>query len=349
MREFGATNTDQAMNTAGEILGRFAENFLNIRSLVVLALSLTVALLLGRFVAYVLRRIVLLISRSADATEDLNTVNRLRRYETMLVLSIAVIRGLLVIFAIYYWWVFIHPTGQPTALIGASALAVIVVSSAFSPLLRDMAAGSFMMAEHWYGVGDHIRIEPFMDMQGVVERVTLRSTRIRTLNGEIIWISNQNIQGVRLAPKGIRSIGLEIFVTNLEAGRKLIEKTNRRLPSGPLLLVNPLQITNEEVAGDELWHITAIGETAPGREWLIENSAVDLIKELDEASKKPCIAHGPLARYADYEADRRFSRTIKNARKRPVVRKKHIPDSVKKVGRKKKRSSGAGSSGSVTK
>jgi moderate conductance mechanosensitive channel len=336
LEDFGATTTDQAVNAASDILGRFAENFLNVRSLVVLAVSLTIALLLGRFIAFLLRRLVYYIGSRADKTEDLNTVNRLRRYETVLVLSIAVIRGILVIMALYYWWIFIHPTGQPTALIGASALAVIVVSSAFSPLLRDMAAGSFMMAEHWYGVGDHIRIEPFMDMQGVVERVTLRSTRIRTLNGEIIWISNQNIQGVRLAPKGIRSIGLEIFVTDLEAGRKLIERTNRRLPTGPLLMVNPLQITNEEVVGDNLWHVTAIGETAPGREWLIENSAVDLIKELDEATKKPCIAHGPLARYADYEADRRFSRTIKNARKRPVVRKKHLSASVKKAASKKK-------------
>lgn len=318
------------MWTAGEILRRFADNFLNFRSILVLVVSVTTALIIGRVIAYLLRRLVLVISRNADKTEDLNTVNRLRRYETIIVISIAMIRGLLIVLALYFWWVFVHPNGQPTALIGASALAVLVFSSAFSPLLRDMAAGSFMMAEHWYGVGDHVRIEPFADMQGVVERVTLRSTRIRGLNGEVIWISNQNIQGVRLTPKGIRTIGLEVFVDNLAAGQKLIQMTNRRLPAGPMLMVNPLHIASEEKVGDNLWHITAIGETAPGREWLIEQSAVQLIKELDEQSKKPCLAHGPLARYADIEADRKFSRSIKNARKTPAPKGKRNK-SVKKA------------------
>jgi uncharacterized protein YlzI (FlbEa/FlbD family) len=185
-----------------------------------------------------------------------------------------------------------------------------------------------MMAEHWYGVGDHIRVEPFLDAQGVVERVTLRSTRIRGLNGEIIWINNQAIQGIRLTPKGIISMGIEMFVNDLEAGEKLIERANRRLPSGPMLLVNPLTIVSTEKVGDRLWHITAVAETAPGREWLIEKSAVEILTELDEASKAPTLAYAPLARYADPDADKRFVRTIKNARKRPAP-KRRVVSSIK--------------------
>src|SRR5688572_24837974 len=101
--DFGATTTDHAVQTAGDILGRFADKFLNVRSILVLVIALTVALVLGRLVAFVLRRLVNFIGRSADKTEDLNTVNRLRRYETILVLSIAVVRGLLVIAALYFW------------------------------------------------------------------------------------------------------------------------------------------------------------------------------------------------------------------------------------------------------
>jgi len=186
-----------------------------------------------------------------------------------------------------------------------------------------------MMAEHWYGVGDHIKVEPFADMQGVVERVTLRSTRIRGLNGEVMWVNNQNIMGVHLAPKGIRTMALEMFVEDLQRGENLIQKTNRRLPTGPMLLITPLTIISNDKVGDKLWHITAVGETAPGREWLIEQSAVDLIKWLDEQSKNSILAHGPLARYADTEAERRFSRTIKNARKRPTPKRRIVKKSKK--------------------
>ena len=100
------------------------------------------------------------------------------------------------------------------------------------------------------------------DLQGVVERVTLRSTQIRGLNGEIIWVNKQNIQGVRIAPRGIGTIALELFVTNRQAGEQLIDDTNARLPVGSLLLVSPLAIIEIAQVGDSLWQITAVGETA---------------------------------------------------------------------------------------
>lgn len=317
-----SSGTGHALDAAAEIIRRLAHNYFNLRSIGVLIISVALALVIGRLVAAALRKLVLIIGHQADKIEDLHTVNRLRRYETVLVLSIAIIRTALILFALYFWWMYLHPSGRATGIIGAGALAIVIISGALGPVLRDLTAGSFMMAEHWYGVGDHIKIEPFLDMQGVVERVTLRSTRIRGLNGEIMWVNNQNISGVRLAPKGLRVIGLEMFVDNLEAGRKLIDRTNKRLPIGPLLVSSPLQITSEEQVGDALWHITAVGETAPGREWLIENSAVELIKWLDEQTGKPVLAHGPLPRYADMEAERRFSRTIRNARKRPQTKRR---------------------------
>lgn len=309
------------------IFERIAKVF-NGHSLLVFVTCVAIALLVGRFIAFILRKTVESIGRRADKSQDLHTVNRLRRYETYLVLSIALIRSGLVIIAIYLWWLITHPASQPTAIVGASALAVILVSGVLGPVLRDMAAGSYMMAEQWYGVGDYIKAEPYTDAEGIVERVTLRSTKIRGLNGEIIWVNNQNIWAVRLTPKGTRTIALEMFVDDEAAGHKLIEKANRRLPVGPLLVVTPLTVVSSEQVGGSLWHITAIAETAPGREWLIEQSAVDLIKWMDEKSKPPVLAHGPLARYADSEAEQRFRRTIENARKRPAPKK---PLSVKKV------------------
>jgi len=319
---FGENTADKTVKQTTDVLHHTTTGLIDFHSLVVLAISVTVALLLGRLVAHMLRWVVVMIGAEADKSDNLRTVNRLRRYETLIVLSIAIIRTVLLIFAFYFWWLYVHPSSKPTAIIGASALAAIFISGALGPVLRDLAAGSFMMAEQWYGVGDHIRVEPFADMQGVVERITLRSTRIRGLNGEIIWINNQNIAGVRLTPKGIRTMALEMFVDDAEAGEQLIAMTNRRLPVGQLLLVSPLQVISSEQVGDKLWHITAVAETAPGREWLVEQSAVDLIKALDDKRKTPVLAHGPLARFADSEAERRFSRTIKNARKRPAPKRR---------------------------
>jgi hypothetical protein len=172
-----------------------------------------------------------------------------------------------------------------------------------------------MMAEHWFGVGDLITVVPFPDIQGVVERITLRSTRIRGLNGEVIWIANQNIQGVRIAQKGVWSMAIELFVTDPKAAERLIDNTNALLPTGPSLVATRLGILSCDRRSKDLWHITAVGETAPGREWLLQTTAIDLLKKLDEKSKYPVLITDPVARYADNDTERQFARAVSNAKK----------------------------------
>jgi hypothetical protein len=318
------THIVAAGTSVGEVksqLENVTSSFFNLHAMVSLLIFLAVAFILGRIMASLLRRLVVTIGRQADKTDNLQTVNRIRRYETIIILSIAIMRTFFILFALYSWWLYIHPHQQPTAIIGASALFAIILGATLSPALRDIASGSVMMAEQWYAVGDYVRIEPFGDMQGVVERVTLRSTRIRGLNGEVIWVNNQNIQAVRITPKGIRTLAIELFVRNLDLGQKLIDSANRRLPGGPLLVISPLNVMTSTQVGDELWHITAIAETAPGREWLIERYAIDVLKEIDSTYKTAVLATEPVARYADNDAERRFARAIQNARKGPKVKR----------------------------
>ncbi|HUS25980.1 MAG TPA: mechanosensitive ion channel family protein [Nevskiaceae bacterium] len=318
---FAATSQlDNALGQSKDVLEQFSNSFLNARSVLSFVLVLGITMVLGRLVAAVLRRFAHTLSQRADKAVDLKKVNQLRRIETLTVLTAALIRMLLVVFGVYFWWVYAHPGQQPTALIGASALVVLILGATVSPILRDLAYGGVMMAEHWYGVGDHVKLEPFGDLQGVVERVTLRSTKIRGLNGEVIWISNQNIQGVRVAPKGVRTLAIDLFVSDIKKGRALIEATNMRLPSGPLTVVRPLQIMDEIQVGESLWHIVAVGETAPGREWLLEDYALRIMQEINEKHK--VMQTDPIARNADTEADRRFTRTVNNAQKAPLKPKR---------------------------
>jgi small-conductance mechanosensitive channel len=76
-------------------------------------------------------------------------------------------------------------------------MVVVVAGQTIGIILRDLTAGSVMITEGWYKIGDFIKIEPFMEVAGVVERFTLRSTRLRALNGEIIWVHNQNITTIK--------------------------------------------------------------------------------------------------------------------------------------------------------
>jgi len=312
---FATTTSDKAIEQSTNVFRKITNALFTGNSIWILAGSLAAAWLIGKILSIFLRRISRTFGRRADAAKNLMSVNRYRRLETWTILSIAIVRLLLVIFSLYFWWSYTHPGNQPSALVGASALLIVVIGGVVSPLLRDFAFGSGMMAEHWFGVGDLITVIAYPDVQGVVERITLRSTRIRGLNGEVIWIANQNIMGVRIAQKGVWTMAIEMFVTDPFEAEKLVAHTNALLPTGPALVASRLGIMSSDQRSKNIWHITAVGETAPGREWLLQNTAIDLMKKLDEKAKQPILLADPVARYADNDTERQFARAVSNAKK----------------------------------
>jgi hypothetical protein len=314
---------DQSLQQSQSIFRKLSDGVLNLHSLGVLLVCLIAAVLAGRLIAKSLQGITVGLARQADRSKSLQRVNQLRRTETLIVLSIAVIRALLLALALYFWWNYSYPYHNISSTVGAGVIFAVIAGYSFGPVLQDIAAGTLMMTEQWFGVGDHIRVEPFMDVQGVVERVTLRSTRIRGLNGEVIWMNNKAIQAVRITPRGIRTIALELFVSNIDRGLELVEQTDLQLPKSSLTLVSPLTVMTSNDLGNGTWQITAIGETAPGREWILEKQAIDIIADLDKKKRGASILlSAPIARYADSETERKFARTIQNARKQPAQRRR---------------------------
>ena len=297
-------------------LERLGESIFNWDSLLKLIICVAAALILGSIIASLLRRLTRSIARAADRATDLGTVTRLRRLETTVIMAIAVTRLFLVVIALYFWWGLTHEGGsKPNAVLGAGALTAVILGGALTPLLRDFSFGAGMMAERWFGVGDLISID-FPAVQGVVERITLRSTRLRGLNGEIIWVANQTMNGVKVAQKGVRATAVELFVRDPALVQKMIDRANKLLPGGLSLLVTPMRIMEITDRGDGVWHVTAIGETAPGREWILEKTALEVFQKLDQDNKKPNLIVDPVARFADPDMERQLARAVRNARKK---------------------------------
>jgi len=302
------------LQASNSILSKIGHTFLNVHSLLILAACLLVGIIASNIVASFLQKLSLLFGKRADRATDYGIVTFMRRIETFLVLSMAIVRLAVIVLSLYVWWVLTHVGQQPSALIGASALALVIAYGLSGPLLRDVAFGSGMMAEQWFGVGDIVTIQP-NNVSGVVERITLRSTRIRGFSGETVWYSNQNINMVSVVRKGTWAIALEIFVSDVDIARDLLEKTNKLLPKGPSLLISPLKITTVNDEGDGVHHITAIGETAPGRDYLLSTNAINIFTKLDSEQPKPILLATIIGRFADKSTEVQLARAVKNARK----------------------------------
>lgn len=283
------------------------------RSLVILIISIVVAYWLSHVIArFIVGAAQLIAVRSDNATNGEKKI-QLRRVETYLSVSIALARALIVGFTAFYTWQFVSPgVNISSAAIGASAFFIVIASATIGMVLRDVTAGSAMIIERWFDIGDFIRVEPFMDVGGVVERMTLRSTKLRGLNGEVIWLHNQHVQGVKVTPGGLRRIAVDVFANNEKVALGLIEKAIETMPIGTLKLATKPQITTSEKWNDKLWYYTIVGETTPGREWLMEKYFIDSLSELDARRKGPkTFIRPPIARFADPVAEKSFKRAIR--------------------------------------
>jgi small-conductance mechanosensitive channel len=190
-----------------------------------------------------------------------------------------------------------------TALAGASFL-LILVGFAIQRVLMDIIAGLVMFIERWYSVGDTIQI-PMHELQGIVEDVSLRHTRLRTLEGEVIHIHNSQIPSVRVLPSGAKELQLEVFVTDRERAVQMIESVAAILPEGPTTFIRRPRIDRVDDLGETLVRISVRAAVAPGREWLLDAFFADLIRD---RAADGLIAHGPVTLSVDESATRSYSR-----------------------------------------
>lgn len=286
-------------------------------SLVILVISIIGAFFLSKVIAFAIIKVAQFVATISDNSPDAERQVRLRRVETYLSVSIALVRALIIGFVAFYAWkTFSDSTSTGAAAIGASAFFVVLAGGTIGMILRDITTGASMIIEGWFHVGDYIDVEPFDKLSGVVERMTLRSTKLRSLNGEVVWVHNQHMQAVKVTPRGLRTIAVDVFVNNQRVGQTLIEKAIATIPTGTIKVAQKPEITRTEKWGEHLWLFTVVGEAPPGREWLMENYFVDSLRELDDKRKGPMtMVRPPIVRYADPEAERSFKRAIKMARK----------------------------------
>jgi len=312
-------NTDSFIQTINQAFTEFWSQPNAYRSFLILIASIVLTYWISKYVANAIVYLAQKVSVRSDMESNAVKAVRLRQVETYLGVIVAVVRVVIVAIAAYIVWRTLSPEGSEqlggsgAAAIGASAVFIVIAGQTVGTILRDITAGATMIIEQWFNVGDYIKVEPFWDVKGVVERLTLRSTRIRSLSGEVVIIHNQNIHAVHVTPNGVRTMAVEIFVNDQTKGEKFVKRAIKTLPTGPTMLATPLRITDSAQWSDDIWRITVEGQTAPGRDWLIETYFINSLNRIDEAKppEKRIMVDPPIPHWADDVAERRFTRAVR--------------------------------------
>jgi len=166
-----------------------------------------------------------------------------------------------------------------------AGLGVVGVAVGFGAqwLIRDLIAGTFILMENQYRVGDVIRIA---DVAGGVEEVSLRKTVLRDLDGILHNVPNGEIRVASNFTRHWSRAHLNIRVAykeDLDQVMATIRKTWEEIANDPdwgefLISKTPWLLRVDEF-GDSGIVIKVVGETQPIKQW-------DVMGELRRRIKK---------------------------------------------------------------
>src|SRR5262245_51745375 len=109
-------------------------------------------------------------------------------------------------------------------LLATAGIGGLAVGFGAQSLVKDVISGFFILLEDQFGVGDLVKIG---DFSGVVERMTLRATVLRNLEGQVHVVPNGNIQHVTVMTKEWARAVLDLTVPHEETIGKVFETLRR--------------------------------------------------------------------------------------------------------------------------
>jgi small-conductance mechanosensitive channel len=257
----------------GENIGRAVWNWLLTSGLHIAIIALG-ALVGYRFLRVLTTRLENLIAGAAPTDEEAQRARTLARviHDTALV-AMAIIAGLMIL----------RELGLDiTPLIAGAGVAGVALGLGAQTLIRDIIGGFFILMEDQFAVGDSIQVG---NIAGGVEKMTLRATFLRDLEGTLHVIPNGEIRIVSNRTKNWSRAMVDLGVAYEEdIGRVMaaLGKIGHDLYQdeefAPLLLEEPT-VTGVEALGDWAVTVRIMAKTRPGKQWAVARELRRRIKE----------------------------------------------------------------------
>jgi moderate conductance mechanosensitive channel len=239
-----------------------------------IALYLIGGLLAARFINWSANRIVRRIDAEYQESDQLvRTESAKHRQAVASVISWVTVALLFVMVMVQVTTILAIPVGSlvaPAAVLGAA------LGFGAQRLVQDLLAGFFIITEKQYGFGDLVSLtvgniaEP---AEGTVEDVTLRVTKLRSTEGEMLTIPNgQIVKSVNLSKDWARAV-IDIPVpasADLNVVNDLLHGVADKAMEDPglrALILDAPQLMGVESIGLDTVNLRMIARTLPGKQF----------------------------------------------------------------------------------
>ena len=172
-------------------------------------------------------------------------------------------------------------------LLAGAGLASVVIGFGAQQLIRDVLAGIAMLIEDQYGVGDWIEVDGRF---GMVERVGLRSTAFRDVDGVVHHVLNGYIQRVGNLSQEWARATLDVPLAldaDVAAAKALIHRVAVDLAADALWgqdVIGPPEVWGVQEYGPDGIRIRLVVPTKPLRNWDVARQLRERLKEAFDAA-----------------------------------------------------------------
>jgi moderate conductance mechanosensitive channel len=163
-----------------------------------------------------------------------------------------------------------------TTLVAPATVIGIGLGFGAQQMVGDLLAGFFLLTEHQFAFGDLIRLSvpgQAVSITGTVEELTLRVTKLRNAQGELVVVPNSAMRQVTNLSKDWSKAVIDIPVEvteDLEQVTKLLKDVVARMAADPrwkdLLLGAPV-VAGVETIDVGYAQLRLIARTLPGRQF----------------------------------------------------------------------------------
>jgi small conductance mechanosensitive channel len=169
----------------------------------------------------------------------------------------------------------INELGINTApLLASAGVAGLAIGFGAQSLIKDFVSGIFIITEHQYRVGDIVEIGL---VQGTVEAITIRTTIIRDLNGDLHHVPNGTITVTTNKTMDFGSINEDIIVagdTDLTKLEHIINHVGEEVAAMPELkdMIREAPYFSSVKGFDPLGiRVKVMGKTTTGDAWRVKS------------------------------------------------------------------------------
>jgi small conductance mechanosensitive channel len=172
--------------------------------------------------------------------------------------------------------------GLPIApLLGGAAVLGLAVAFGAQNLVRDYFTGFMILLENQYSINDVIKVG---GVAGLVERITLRVTVLRDLEGAVHFVPNGQITTVSNLTHGWSRVVLDIGVAykeDIDRVTQVIQDIGREVCSDPdlkPLILGDLEVLGVDALTDSAVVIKALIKTRPLQQWTVKRALMRRLK-----------------------------------------------------------------------